>query len=118
MMKMTDYSNSTQKYISAVRKFLKDKYGKVNAEWEKPIELLADNLDLYKDCKESIAANGLMLLAKNGCMTKNPLIKTQSETQVQIQKLLTEFGLTPKAQAKINLPTDDEDELKDLLGGD
>ena len=58
-----------------------------------------------------------MLVAKNGAYTKNPLIKVQLDAQIQITKLLTEFGLTPKAAAKINLASDDdEDELKELLG--
>ena len=49
-------------------------------------------------------------------MTRNPLIKTQLDAQIQVTKLLTEFGLTPRAAAKINLVGDDNDELKELLG--
>ena len=112
------YSVSTVKYLNAVRKYLKEKYGKVNAEWEQILEILADNLELYQMCKSSIKNDGLLLVAKNGAYTKNPLIKVQLDAQVQITKLLTEFGLTPKAASKINLLNDDEDdELKELLEG-
>lgn len=52
---------------------------------------------------------------KNGAFTKNPLIKVQLDAQIQITKFLTEFGLTPKAQTKINLNNDEDDELKELL---
>ncbi len=115
-MSKNDYSISTVKYLNAVRKYLKEKYGKVNSEWEQILEILADNLELYQQCKASIKNDGLMLVAKNGAYTKNPLIKVQLDAQIQITKLLTEFGLTPKAAAKINLVSDDDDELKDLLG--
>ena len=116
-MKNNDYSVTTQKYLNAVRRYLKEKFKKVNPEWEQPLEILADNLELYKLCKESIKNDGLLLVAKNGAYTKNPLIKVQLDAQVQITKFLSEFGLTPKAQSKIVLNNDDEDdELRELLG--
>ena len=117
MSKNNEYSTSTAKYINAVRKYLKEKYGKVSPEWEQPLEILADNLELYQQCKESIKNDGLLLVAKNGAYTKNPLIKVQLDAQVQITKFLSEFGLTPKAQSRIVLNNDDEDdELRELLG--
>lgn len=115
-MSKNNYTLTTAKYINAVKKYLKEKYGKVNAEWEQPLEILADNLELYQQCKESIKNDGLLLVAKNGAYTKNPLIKVQLDAQVQITKFLSEFGLTPKAQSKIAFNNDDEDdELKELL---
>lgn len=117
MSKNNEYSTSTVKYINAVKKYLKEKYGKVSPEWEQPLEILSDNLELYQQCKESIKKDGLMLIARNGAATKNPLIKVQLDAQIQITKLIAEFGLSPKAQSKIVLNNDDEDdELKELLG--
>lgn len=116
MTKNNEYSTSTAKYINAVRKYLKEKFGKVAPEWEQPLEILADNLELYKQCKESIKNDGLMLTARNGSATKNPLIKVQLDAQIQITKLINEFGLSPRSASKINLVDDDDDELKELLG--
>lgn len=116
MSKNNEYSTSTQKYISAVKKFLKEKYGKVAPEWEQSLILLADNIQMYQDCKEEIKQTGLMVVAKNGCYTKSPLLKVLIDCQVQITKLVQEFGLSPRSQAKINLVDDDNDELKELLG--
>lgn len=115
-MKNNDYSTTTNKYLTSVRKYLKERYGKVNNEWEQILEILGDNLELYQQCKTSIKNDGLLLVAKNGAYTKNPLIKVQMDAQIQIQKLLDSFGLTPKAAAKINLVNDEDDELKELLG--
>ena len=93
-MSKNDYSTNTIKYITNVKKYLKEKYGKVNSEWETILEILADNLELYQQCREGIKKDGLLLVAKNGAMTRNPLIKT----------------------AKINLTNEDDEELKELLG--
>ena len=117
-MKNNDYSTSTLKYITSVKKFLKEKYGRVNSEWETVLEILADNVELYFNCRDSIKENGLMLLAKNGSQTRNPLIKTMMDAEIQITKYLSEFGLTPKAQSKIMLQDEENDELKELLGQD
>ena len=116
-MSKNEYTSTTVKYLTSVRKYLKEKYGKVADEWEQPLMILADNLELYQLCKESIKNDGLLLMAKNGAYTKNPLIKVQLDAQVQITKFLSEFGLTPRAQSKIQLNNDDEDdELRELLG--
>lgn len=115
-MKNNNYQPSTVKYLQTVRKYIKEKYGKFNAEWEQPLELLGDNYELYQQCRDSIQNDGLMLLARNGSYTRNPLLKVQLDAQIQISKLLTEFGLTPRAQSKINLLQDEEnDPLKELL---
>ena len=116
MSKNNEYSISTAKYINAVKKYLKEKYGKVSPEWEQPLEILADNLELYQQCKESIKKDGLLLVAKNGAFTKNSLIKVMFDAQIQITKIIQEFGLSPKSASKINLVDEDDDELKELLG--
>ena len=111
-----DYSTSTVKYITAVKKLLKTKYGKLNDEWSMPLELLADKVELYQKCRDSINNDGLLLVAKNGSYTRNSLIKTMFDCEIQISKYLAEFGLTPRAAAKINFVGDDDEELKELLG--
>lgn len=116
MSKNNEYSASTAKYINAVKKYLKEKFGKVAPEWEQPLMILADNLELYQQCKESIKNDGLMLTARNGAATKNSLIKVMFDAQIQITKIFQEFGLTPRSASKINLVDDDDDQLKELLG--
>ena len=116
IMSKNDYSANTIKYIAAVKKLLKTKYGKLNDEWSMPLELLADKVELYQKCRDSINNDGLLLVAKNGSYTRNSLIKTMFDCEIQISKYLAEFGLTPRAAAKINFVGDDDEELKELLG--
>nr|DAJ30608.1 MAG TPA: hypothetical protein [Caudoviricetes sp.] len=44
----------TKEYITDVRNYLTKLHGEVKAEWEAPLELLADNMELYKECQKSI----------------------------------------------------------------
>lgn len=114
-MSKNKYTSTTVKYIANVRKYLKEKYGKVSPEWKQPLEILADNLELYQQCKESIKNDGLLLVAKNGAYTKNSLIKVMFDAQIQITKIIQEFGLTPRSASKINIVEEDNDTLKELL---
>ena len=45
-MSKNEYSANTIKYITAVKRYLKERYGKVNSEWETILEILADNIEL------------------------------------------------------------------------
>jgi hypothetical protein len=47
-------NKKTKEYILDVRNYLTKLHGEVKAEWEAPLELLADNMELYKQCQESI----------------------------------------------------------------
>ena len=44
----------TKKLIDATEDYLKEKYGEVKPEWRIILNLLGDNLDLYRECRQSI----------------------------------------------------------------
>ena len=92
---------------SAINKYLIEKYGAVKPEWNLVISLLEDNIELYKQCKESIKENGLYD-AETG--KKNPLLITLRDTQVQIIKVIQQLGLSPYANSRIKdaLEVDDD----------
>lgn len=104
----------TKDYISEVEKFLISKYGSVNPEWKALIELLADNLDLYNQCKQSVRNNGIYD-ANTG--KKNPLLATMKDLQASIIKQIQHLGLSPYAISKIKVDAEDdtEDFIEDLI---
>lgn len=104
----------TKKYIKNVRKYLVDRYGKVNDEWEGVISLLADNMDLYIKCKEEIEKTGIFDAAG---YKKNPLLSTMKDLQATILKQIQHLGLSPYSSAKINDKTEDDtdDFLENLI---
>lgn len=109
-MNIKTYSKQTQDLITAANDSLTQKYGKVNAEWEAVIMLLADNLDLYKMCKKSVKENGIYN-AENG--KKNPLLATMKDLQATIMKQVQHLGLSPYAVSKIKI--DEEDDTEDYI---
>lgn len=104
----------TKKYIKNVRKYLVDRYGKVNDEWEGVLSLLADNMDLYLQCKVEIEKTGIFDATQ---YKKNPLLSTMKDLQATILKQIQHLGLSPYASAKINDKTEDDtdDFLENLI---
>ena len=113
-MKMSHYSYSTQSYSKSVNDYLTKKYGKVQPEWDATLMLMADNLDLYQMCKESVKENGIYN-AENG--KKNPLLTTMKDLQATIIKQIQHLGLSPYSAAKIKMDSEDdtEDFIEDLV---
>ena len=83
-----------------IHKFLNKKFGNINDEWIPSLSMLADNLHIFNLCKEQIRKDGLLITDRFNVLTKHPLIKVQNDAQIQIVKLLNEFGLSPKSVGK------------------
>lgn len=110
------YGEEVVKYMWSVHKFLLNKFGYINDEWFLSLQMLADNLNMFFQCREQIATDGIFVENKFGNMDKHPLIKVQNDAQIQIVKLLQQYGLTPHAVGKLkNTEDDDNDLLNELL---
>lgn len=115
-MNKQKYTKSTKEYLDKIEQYLTKRYGKISPEWEGVIILLADNLDLYKECQSSIRRNGIYD-ASTG--KKNPLLATCKDLQATIMKQIQHLGLSPYATAKISdKEEDDSDLLKNIMGDD
>jgi len=111
-----DFSPVTQTFMNAVEKHLTDKFSKIETQWDGLLMMLADNYELFFNCRQQIKKDGLMIQNRFGNYDKHPLIKVQNDAQIQIVKLVQEFGLSPRSIAKINVENNDEDEfLKKLV---
>lgn len=97
----------TKKSIDTIKKYLENKYGLVNPEWETIINMLGDNIDLYKDCKESVRINGIYDPSTG---KKNPLLATIKDLQATIMKQIQHLGLSPYAQSKIKIDAESDEE--------
>ena len=97
----------TKKQIDNINDYLKSKYGGINPEWQTIINLLADNIDLYKECKESVKQNGIY---DPNTGKKNPLLATMKDLQATIIKQIQHLGLSPYAASKIKNEVEDDSE--------
>lgn len=89
-------------FITSIREYIKNKFGEVK-EWELPLYLLENNVDLFLKSQEEIKRLGISVLDKNGNVKPNPFIKVANDAQIQILKLLTQFGLTAYSLSKLNI---------------
>lgn len=103
-----EYSTEVQNYMWAVHSYLQKKFRSINDEWVMSLMMLADNLEMFIQCRKQIKETGLLITNRFGVLEKNPLIKVQNDSQIQIVKLLNEFALTPKSAEKIK-EVDEED---------
>lgn len=110
------YGEEVIKYMWSVHKFLLNKFGYISDEWFLSLQMLADNLNMFFKCRDQIAEDGIFIENKFGNLDKHPLIKVQNDAQIQIVKLLNEFGLSPKSVARLKIEdTEEDDLLNDLL---
>ena len=62
------------------------------------LTMLADQVQIYVDCKKEIDNNGLTAEFNNGkTIGANPAINIQRESIGKILQLMNELGITPKA---------------------
>lgn len=106
-MKFTQYSKFTKEYLSSVEEYLKNKYGEVKSEWGSILFLLAENLDLYIECKKSVKQNGIYDIATG---KKNPLLTTMKDLQATIMKQVQHLGISPYSASKIKQEIEDDNE--------
>lgn len=116
---MTKKKNDAEAYMKSVKKFLARKYGAISDEWEAALTMLHDNYQLYVECQRKLHEDGLMVKDRFGNYTKHPLIKVSIDAQIQLIKLMNEFGLTAKSDSKIASAENGEESefVKNLIRG-
>lgn len=118
--KYSEYQEVTQRYLFSIEQYLKAKFGTIQSQWESLLDILAQQFDLYILSKEAIKANGIIIDAGRAGTKANPAIKVSNDAIIQIEKIFSELGLSPKAELKLReLSANDEGEsdfLKKLMG--
>lgn len=109
------YSEKTQKFMGAILEFLNAKFGAIETQWWGILDMMATQYELFCQCKQSVEENGILVENRWGVMDKNPLLKQMNDCQIQIVKLVNEFGLSPKSIKSLNtISTENEEFIKDL----
>lgn len=112
MAKKQKYGLETEtiEYITSIRSFLIEKFGKINKEWEGALQMLEQNFDMFLKCKKALENDGLTVRDRFGNVQKHPLIKVMQDSNIQVLKLINEFALSPKSSKKIiDTNTSDDD---------
>lgn len=113
-MTYKNYLPQTQKYMGAIETYLKRRFGAVQGEWEMTLNLLADNLDMYFECRKSISENGVFD-PKTG--RKNGLLPVIRDIQATISKQIMHLGISPYTASKVRSGEEDDSNLLSNLMG-
>lgn len=104
---------NNKEYIQAVRTHLQKTYGEIKPEWENPISLLEDNLNLYDEIQSALKQHGIFN-PETG--RRNTLLSSLKDVQGQILTISRHLGLSPYSACKIKNPeSDDCDDFIDKL---
>jgi P27 family predicted phage terminase small subunit len=78
--------------------------------------LLGNAYNKYFEAQDILLREGYMLNDKKGSVKPHPALKICHESQVEVMKLLIEFGLTPKRRKKVVLvPKVDEAPIEKFI---
>jgi P27 family predicted phage terminase small subunit len=112
------YSKETKNFMKNVRAFLEQKNGGViPAEWEALLGMLANFYEQYvRSTEELLSLDSLTVPSRYG-EVPHPILKIQAQASMQVQKLCSEFGLSMKQAAKLNVikPKEEETTIEKFL---
>jgi P27 family predicted phage terminase small subunit len=106
-----------EKYIKAVRKYLTDKFEKIEPSWEGQLNILYEMYLTFLQAKDVIKRDGVCVLDRYGVLKKNPAFDICKDCSNQITKIVGNFALSPFAKSKIKELEDEDssDIIKGLL---
>ena len=99
--------------------YIVEKYGTVKPEWNGALDMLRTQYTILFECQDIVEKDGVMVM-KRDSIDKHPLLKQITDSQVQIVKLIQEFGLSPKSNARIKIGTgedSDKEYIEALISG-
>lgn len=82
------------------------------------LEVLCNAISEYQNANAMLAKHGYFIKNSKGILTVSPIFKIAKESERTIMRMMSEFGMTPSARARIsiNRPDDDsEDDFASLL---
>lgn len=104
------------KYIKAVRKYLTDKFGKIEESWEGQLNILYEMYLTFLEAKDCVKKDGLCIQDRYGVAKKHPMLDVAKDASNQINKIIGNFALSPFAKTKIKELEDDGDSA-DIIKG-
>ena len=106
--KYKNYSERTKEWMQQLFDALEEGGKQIPQAFMVSLDLLADAVEVYEAGMQSIRDNGVMVANDRGYKVKNPAITIVNNEQNYIVKMLTQYGLTKLAKARL-AKIDDED---------
>ena len=107
-----------EEFITEVSKFLQQNYGMGCDVDQHMLGILADRMEAYMILRLELIEGDVMTSGSQGQMRVNPAMNASNLLLDRILKMFSEFGMTPKARAGLNVSKSDLESTVDsiLLG--
>ena len=93
-------------YMSYIVDFLTRKWGSVDDAWNVSLMQIEDNFFIYLSAREDVLKRGVCILDRYGNLKPNQSISIMNQSMSKLETLLRNFGLSPLANARINVNTE------------
>ena len=93
-------------YMSYITDFLTRKWGSVDDAWNVSLMQIEDNFFIYLSAREDVLKRGVCILDRYGNLKPNQSISIMNQAMSKLETLLRNFGLSPLANARINVNTE------------
>lgn len=93
-------------YMSYITDFLIRKWGNVDDAWKVSLMQIEDNFFIYLTAREDVLKRGVNVEDRYGNLKPNQSISIMNQSMAKLETLLRNFGLSPLANARINVNTD------------
>jgi len=114
------YRDEIQEYMNYIVESLLDKYGEVYPHYIVSLDVLAMNLDIMFQAKETFKNEGFQHADHQGKQRKSGAVQAFNTAQQAAMKIMNQFGLNPMSASKIKdnkTERDTKNYLEDLMNG-
>lgn len=93
-------------YMTYITDFLTRKWGSVDDAWKVSLMQIEDNFFIYLTARADILKRGVNVEDRYGNLKPNQSISIMNQSMAKLETLLRNFGLSPLANARINVNTE------------
>ena len=93
-------------YMSYITDFLTRKWGSVDDAWKVSLMQIEDNFFIYLTAREDVLKRGVCVPDRYDNLKTNQSVFVMQSTMAKLETLLRNFGLSPLANARINVNTE------------
>ena len=82
---------------------------------EDTLRLIGNAYHTYTIATQMLLKDGYLIKSPRGELKAHPCVKIQHDSQIQLNKMMFEFGLSPKARKEISKPKERSKEDSDIV---
>lgn len=114
----SSFEKETKSYMKDVIKKLSNENNEIENDWISSLQMLAENYNTFILSSNQIKFDGITIKDRFGSVVAHPALKIRNDANIQVLKLLIEFGLTKKsAQKVVTIETEEDSPLISFVKG-